>query len=89
MTEHRPGGTGRGAAVPIAFWSRMTPAHSVVYFKADAAYLKRLLPEGSRRLISGKLEAYDGWLQMPHPDHVVPVAERRRRSFRCSSRSIR
>jgi ATP-dependent DNA helicase RecG len=31
------------------------------------------LPEGSRRLISGKLESYDGWLQMPHPDHVVAV----------------
>ena len=36
-------------------------------------YLKRLLPVGSRRLISGKLEAYDGWLQMPHPDHVIAV----------------
>ena len=48
-------------------------ALELVYFNADPAYLKRLLPEGSRRLISGKLEAYDGWLQMPHPDHVVAV----------------
>ncbi len=29
-----------------------TSALELVYFKADAAYLKRLLPEGSRRLIS-------------------------------------
>ncbi len=43
----------------------------LVYFNADPTYLKRLLPVGSRRLISGRLEAYDGWLQMPHPDHVV------------------
>ena len=48
-------------------------ALELVYFNADPAYLKRLLPEGSRRLISGKLESYDGWLQMPHPDHVVAV----------------
>src|SRR6185437_1793848 len=31
------------------------------------------LPEGSRRLVSGKLESYDGWLQMPHPDHVMTM----------------
>jgi ATP-dependent DNA helicase RecG len=45
----------------------------LVYFNADPSYLKRLLPAGSRRLISGKLESYDGWLQMPHPDHVMAV----------------
>jgi RecG-like helicase len=48
-------------------------ALELVYFNADPAYLKRLLPIGSKRLISGKLEAYDGWLQMPHPDHVAPA----------------
>ena len=66
-------------------------ALELVYFNADPAYLKRLLPEGSRRLISGKLESYDGWLQMPHPDHVVAVdaATATWRSCRCSSRSIR
>jgi ATP-dependent DNA helicase RecG len=48
-------------------------ALELVYFKADPAYLKRLLPVGGKRLISGKLESYDGWLQMPHPDHVVAV----------------
>ena len=61
-------------AAPIAFCvRRRLGALELVYFNADPAYLKRLLPEGSRRLISGKLESYDGWLQMPHPDHVVTV----------------
>ena len=46
-------------------------ALELVYFNANPSYLKRLLPVGSKRLISGKLEIYDGWLQMPHPDHVV------------------
>ncbi len=59
------------------FWSKNSSgALELVYFNADPAYLRRLLPVGSRRLISGKVEAYDGWLQMPHPDHVVPVDER-------------
>ena len=61
-------------AAPIACWWRISSgALESVDFNADPAYLKRLLPEGSRRLISGKLESDDGWLQMPHPDHVVTV----------------
>ena len=74
VTEHRPGGPRRGARAPYrVLVDDDSGALELVYFNADPAYLKRLLPEGSRRLISGKLEAYDGWLQMPHPDHVVAV----------------
>jgi ATP-dependent DNA helicase RecG len=76
VTEHRPGGPRRGARAPYrVLVEDSSGALELVYFKADPAYLKRLLPEGSRRLISGKLEAYDGWLQMPHPDHVMPVKD--------------
>ena len=74
VTEHRRGGPRRGCARPLPrTGGGSSGALELVYFNADPAYLKRLLPEGSRRLISGKLEAYDGWLQMPHPDHVVAV----------------
>jgi ATP-dependent DNA helicase RecG len=74
VTEHRRGGARRGARAPYrVLVEDKSGALELVYFNADPAYLKRLLPEGSRRLISGKLEAYDGWLQMPHPDHVVAV----------------
>jgi ATP-dependent DNA helicase RecG len=74
VTEHRPGGPRRGARAPYrVLVEDSSGALELVYFNADPAYLKRLLPEGSRRLISGKLESYDGWLQMPHPDHVVAV----------------
>jgi ATP-dependent DNA helicase RecG len=76
VTEHRRGGPRRGARGPYrVLVEDSSGALELVYFNADPAYLKRLLPEGSRRLISGKLEAYDGWLQMPHPDHVVAVDE--------------
>ena len=74
VTEHRRGGPRRGASGPYrVLVEDASGALELVYFNADPAYLKRLLPEGSRRLISGKLESYDGWLQMPHPDHVIAV----------------
>ena len=74
VTEHRPGGGRRGARAPYrVLVEDSSGALELVYFNADPAYLKRLLPEGSKRLISGKLESYDGWLQMPHPDHVTAI----------------
>jgi len=80
VTEHRPGG-GRRHAGPRAPYRVLVEddagaALELVYFNAEPNYLKRLLPVGSKRLISGKLESYDGWLQMPHPDHVAAVDER-------------
>jgi ATP-dependent DNA helicase RecG len=73
VAEHRPGGGRRGArgAPYKVLVEDASGAIELVYFKADPAYLKRLLPVGSKRLVSGRVEAYDGWLQMAHPDHVV------------------
>jgi ATP-dependent DNA helicase RecG len=75
VAEHRPGGGRRGRmrAPYKVLVEDASGALELIYFNADPAYLRRQLPVGSRRLISGKVEAYDGWLQMPHPDHVVPV----------------
>ncbi|HEY8277401.1 MAG TPA: OB-fold nucleic acid binding domain-containing protein, partial [Methyloceanibacter sp.] len=72
VAEHRPGGPRRSSRAPYrVLVEDDTSALELVYFNADSAYLKRLLPRGSRRIISGRLEAYDGSLQMPHPDHVI------------------
>jgi ATP-dependent DNA helicase RecG len=78
VAEHRPGGARRGARAPykILVEDGSGASFELVYFNADPAYLKRLLPIGARRLVSGKLESYDGWLQMPHPDHVVAAEGR-------------
>ena len=75
IAEHRPGGGRRGARAPykVLVEDMSGAALELVYFNADPTYLKRLLPVGAKRLVSGKLEAYDGWLQMPHPDHVVAI----------------
>ena len=47
----------------------------LVFFHARPDYVQRLLPTGQRRVVSGRAEMFDGIVQMPHPDHVVPVAE--------------
>jgi ATP-dependent DNA helicase RecG len=76
VAEHRPGGGRRGgprAPYRVLVEDEAGATLELVYFNADPAYLKRLLPVGSKRLISGTLECYDGWLQMPHPDHVAAV----------------
>ena len=76
VAEHRPGGGSRWrsrAPYRVLVEDDAGGALELVYFNADPTYLKRLLPAGSRRLISGKLESYDGLLQMPHPDHVMAV----------------
>jgi ATP-dependent DNA helicase RecG len=47
----------------------------LTYFNGREDYLKKLLPPGERRVISGKVELYQGEVQMTHPDHVVPLEE--------------
>lgn len=43
----------------------------LVFFHARGDYLATLLPTGQRRLISGRVELFDGIAQMAHPDHVL------------------
>ena len=47
----------------------------LVFFRARGDHLRRLLPTGARRVVSGKVELFDGIAQMVHPDHVLPVEE--------------
>lgn len=47
----------------------------LVFFNARPDYLAKLLPEGSRRIISGRIEFYQGAPQMTHPDHIVGLDE--------------
>ena len=33
------------------------------------------MPPGAKLLVSGKLEEFNGRITMPHPDHVLPLAQ--------------
>ena len=48
---------------------------TLVFFHARGDFLQRLLPTGQRRLISGRVELFDGVAQMVHPDHVLRPEE--------------
>ncbi|HMO71187.1 MAG TPA: ATP-dependent DNA helicase RecG [Paracoccaceae bacterium] len=47
----------------------------LVFFHARADWLRAQLPTGARRVVSGKVELFDGIAQMPHPDHILPPEE--------------
>jgi len=48
----------------------------LIFFHARGDYLRRQLPEGQKRLISGKVEMSGSHLQMSHPDYMLPLDKR-------------
>ncbi|UWR62123.1 ATP-dependent DNA helicase RecG [Phaeobacter inhibens] len=70
---HRPA-RNKGGAYRIHV-SDAEEEFQLVFFHGRSRYLEAQLPEGARRVVSGKLELFDGMAQMVHPDHMVPVAE--------------
>jgi len=47
----------------------------LVFFHARKDWLQKQLPSGQKRIISGKLEVFDGLAQMVHPDYILAVDE--------------
>ncbi|MEP1612449.1 MAG: ATP-dependent DNA helicase RecG [Roseobacter sp.] len=66
---HRPPRT-KGGAYRISATDSQG-AFQLVFFHARGDYWRRTLPEGSRRVVSGKVESFDGMPQMVHPDFIV------------------
>lgn len=67
----------RSPRQPYRVWcSDETGRLCLTYFNGREDYLKKLLPPGEVRVVSGKIEIYQGEVQMTHPDHVVPLDQR-------------
>lgn len=45
----------------------------LVWFGGSPQHIDRQLPRGERRLVSGKVERFNGEVQIVHPDWIVPV----------------
>ncbi len=45
---------------------------NLTFFRANKGWIEKLLPEGERRVVSGKVEYYQGNPQIVHPDVVSP-----------------
>ncbi|HEX4080511.1 MAG TPA: ATP-dependent DNA helicase RecG [Rhizomicrobium sp.] len=52
-----------------------TAAVELVFFHAKQEYLSRILPLGTKRIVSGRVERFGGRLQMVHPDYIVAPEE--------------
>ncbi len=67
----------RNPRQPYRVWcSDETGRLCLTYFNGREDYLKKLLPPGEVRVVSGKVEVYQGEVQVTHPDHVVPLDQR-------------
>jgi ATP-dependent DNA helicase RecG len=70
VAEHRPPGPRSKAPYKVLVEDE-TGDVLLVFFLANHQWIERSLPVGERRWISGKLELWEGYRQMVHPDHVV------------------
>ncbi|WP_020401199.1 ATP-dependent DNA helicase RecG [Kordiimonas gwangyangensis] len=69
VEEHRPSQNRRA---PYRVICRDASGElTLVFFNARGDYLRKQLPEGEVRLISGKVEHYLSQVQMTHPDYIV------------------
>ncbi|WP_370461371.1 ATP-dependent DNA helicase RecG [Reyranella sp. CPCC 100927] len=74
VTEHQAPRTPRQ---PYRVWCEdETGSLSLVFFHARVAWVQGLLPIGEQRVVSGRIEMYNGQPQITHPDHIVTLAER-------------
>ncbi|MGB0631465.1 MAG: ATP-dependent DNA helicase RecG [Alphaproteobacteria bacterium] len=48
---------------------------TLVFFNGRESYLRKMLPEGETRVVSGRIENYRDDIQMTHPDHIGTIAE--------------
>lgn len=53
-----------------------TGTMTLTFFHGRADWIKKQLPEGEERVISGLVETYQNQKQMGHPDHMVRAADR-------------
>ncbi len=71
VTEHRPAPPAKAKAPYRIIVEDETGDVTLVFFHADVRHLLQTLPIGAYRLISGKLELWDGMRQMVHPDRIL------------------
>jgi ATP-dependent DNA helicase RecG len=69
-THHPARQKGRPYRVTV---SDSQTSFQLVFFHARGDYLTKLLPTGQKRIVSGKVEYFDGVAQIAHPDLVVTV----------------
>ena len=71
VAEHRPPANARSKAPYRVLVEDETGDVLLVFFLANHGWIEKSLPLGAKRWVSGRLELWDGHLQMVHPDRVL------------------
>ncbi|MEM9988051.1 MAG: ATP-dependent DNA helicase RecG [Pseudomonadota bacterium] len=71
VDKHQPSPKGRANIPWKVLCSDQTGYLTLIFFRPRPDWLTRVLPEGSTRIISGKVEHYHAERQMAHPDYIV------------------
>ncbi|WP_414644276.1 ATP-dependent DNA helicase RecG [Bosea sp. (in: a-proteobacteria)] len=71
VSEHRPAPPGKAKAPYRIIVEDETGDVTLVFFHADVRHLLQTMPIGAYRVISGKLELWEGMRQMVHPDRIL------------------
>jgi ATP-dependent DNA helicase RecG len=74
VAEHRPPASNRKGPFKVLVEDD-TGDVELIFFLANVEWVKKRLPLGATRWVSGKLEMWDGHLQMVHPDKVMDEFE--------------
>ncbi|MBW8745472.1 MAG: ATP-dependent DNA helicase RecG [Sphingomonas sp.] len=70
-TEYRMSGSARAPAKVTAL-DAVGNAISLVFFGGSSGWARKQLPLGEPKAVSGKLDRYDQWLQIVHPEVMTP-----------------
>ena len=74
VESHRPARS-KGAAYRVIV-KDASVTFQLVFFHARGDYWSKVLPIGERRIVSGKVELFDGVPQMVHPDFILPESDK-------------
>jgi ATP-dependent DNA helicase RecG len=64
----------RNRPYKVEMTDALTTFH-LVFFHGNPDWISRQLPSGQRRIVSGRVEEYDGIRQIAHPDHILRPGE--------------
>ena len=73
VDRHQPPPKGNRSVPHRVFAHDDSGEIALTFFHAKGEWLAKLLPEGERVIVSGRMEWFNGRASMVHPDHIVPL----------------
>ncbi len=75
VEKHRPAPPGKSRAPYKVLVSDETGDLTLVWFNAHRGRIEQMCPVGETRVVSGRIELFDGMRQMVHPDRVLTIEQ--------------